>query len=543
MTDTPSTSIAEPYKRWAGTETFDAIVVGSGIGGLCAAALLAKFGKRRVLVLERHYAIGGFTHVFKRPGYEWDVGVHYLGELQPGGLLRAVFDEISDGNLRWADMGPVYDRAVIGDETFDFPQGTENLKAALLARFPGESAAIVRYFQLLKRVQSSMQLYYVDKVLPSFLSFLLGPLLRWRYLRYADKTLQEVLDGLTQNRKLRAILSTQCGDYGLPPSQGSFAIHAAVTSHYFEGGFYPIGGAGRIAETIVPVIRTAGGRVLSGAEVGQIVVENGRAVGVQMASDGREIRSPVVISDAGVVNTFTRLVPPPVAERLGLPQLLQTTRPSVAHLCLYVGLNGTAAELGLPKHNLWIYPDEDIDRCFANGLADPENIGVIYISFPSAKDPDFQNRCPGKATIDILTFVSFEAFSGWDGTQWHKRPAEYTALKQRLADRLLELLYRQIPQVRGKVDFCELSTPLSTKHFGNQQHGEIYGLDHTPSRFRQNWLRPQTPLPGLYLTGQDIVTCGVAGAMMGGVLSASTVLRRNLVAAITKAAAKADAKP
>lgn len=225
--------VAEAYKRWSGEESFDAVVIGSGIGGLGAAGLLAKQAKKRVLVLERHYAVGGFTHVFHRPGYEWDVGVHYLGDLEPGGFLRAVFDDVSDGKLEWADMGPVYDRAVIGEEVFDFPKGKERLKAALVDRFPEEAAAIERYFQLIARVQRSMRLYYLDKALPSFLSRVIGPLLRWRYLRDADRTVGEVLDVLTRNRLLKAILSTQCGDYGLPPSQASFAIHALVASHYF----------------------------------------------------------------------------------------------------------------------------------------------------------------------------------------------------------------------------------------------------------------------------------------------------------------------
>ena len=536
VTESASDPVAEPYKRWSGSETFDAIVVGSGIGGLSAAALLAKYGQKKVLVLERHYAVGGFTHVFHRPGYEWDVGVHYLGEMQPGEFLRAVFDDLSDGQLEWADMGPVYDRAIIGDEIFDFPKGTEQLKAALVARFPGDSAAIERYFQLVARVRSSMPLYYMDKALPSLLSLLLGPFLRWRFLRYSDKTVRQVLEGLTGNQRLIGILTAQCGDYGLPPSQASFAIHAIVASHYFEGGFYPIGGAGRIAETIVPSIKRAGGRVLSRAEVGEIVLENGSAVGVRMQADGGIIRAPIVISDAGAITTFSRLLPQAVAEPYRLEQLLRSTRPSAAHLCLYVGLKATAAELELPKHNLWIYPDANIDQYYSEA-ADPEAaVRSLYISFPSAKDPDFENRCPGRATIDVIAFAAYDAFSQWEKSQWKKRPAEYEALKERLATRMLDALYRQVPQVRGKVDVYELSTPLTTRHFANQARGEIYGLDHTPGRYRQRWLQPRTPIGGLFLTGQDIVSCGVAGALMGGVIAASAILRRNLNSAIARSA-------
>lgn len=194
-------------------------------------------------MLERHYAVGGFTHVFRRPGYEWDVGVHYLGDLEPGGFLRSLFDDLSEETLEWADMGPVYDRSVIGEEVFDFPKGKEQLIAALVDRFPGEQAAIEGYFQLVERVAKSTRLFFMDKSLPSFVSLVLGPFLRRRFLRDADRTLGEVLDGLTANKLLKAVLSTQCGDYGLPPCEASFAIHAMVANHYLEGGYYPIGGA------------------------------------------------------------------------------------------------------------------------------------------------------------------------------------------------------------------------------------------------------------------------------------------------------------
>src|SRR5262245_57046768 len=107
------------YRRGLATGPFDAIVVGSGIGGLATAALLARAG-RRVLVLERHYVAGGFTHTFRRPGYEWDVGVHYVGEVhRTRSLLRSLFDDVSEGRLQWARMADVYDRIVVGDSAYD----------------------------------------------------------------------------------------------------------------------------------------------------------------------------------------------------------------------------------------------------------------------------------------------------------------------------------------------------------------------------------------------------------------------------------------
>jgi all-trans-retinol 13,14-reductase len=271
---------------------------------------------------------------------------------------------------------------------------------------------------------------------------------------------------------------------------------------------------------------------LVNAEVAEVVIENGRAAGVRMAADGAIIRAPLVISDAGAPNTFGRLLPEEARIRSRALEAMRAVRPSTAHLCLYVGLEGTAEEIGLPRANLWIYPDEHHDATFTAPKNGGEDLSFVYVSFPSAKDPDFARRHPGRATIDILTGVSYESFAAWEDKRWKRRGADYEAMKDRLARRLLEVLYAHVPQAKGKVDTFELSTPLTTRHFCNYATGEIYGLDHTPQRFEQRWLKPRTRVPGLYLTGQDVATCGVAGALMGGVVCASSVLGRNLLAKI-----------
>ena len=112
------------YKQYGCSGEYDAIIIGSGIGGLTSAALMASHANKRVLVLERHYTAGGFTHVFKRKGFEWDVGVHYIGEVHDERAeVRRVFDDITDGQLKWADMGEVYDRIIIGEDQYDLVKG------------------------------------------------------------------------------------------------------------------------------------------------------------------------------------------------------------------------------------------------------------------------------------------------------------------------------------------------------------------------------------------------------------------------------------
>jgi len=307
-----------------------------------------------------------------------------------------------------------------------------------------------------------------------------------------------------------------------------------VFNHYLGGGSYPVGGSARIAEAVAPLIEAAGGQIVIGAEVSTVLVEGGRAVGVRMA-DGRELRADLVISDAGVPNTVYRLLPEGTPGRDALLATLEDTARSASHICLYVGFDATDEELDLGRSNLWVYHSPDQDGDLARYLADPEApLPMVYISFPSAKDPDFANRHPGKATVEVVSIAPYDRFQQWEDTKWMKRGEDYEAVKEELSSRLIEVLEREVPQIAGKIAYSELSTPLSTRHFGGYDKGEIYGLEHTPARFRERALRPKTGLKGLYLTGQDICTAGVAGALFGALLSASAILGRNLLGEISR---------
>ncbi|MEP5566814.1 MAG: NAD(P)/FAD-dependent oxidoreductase [Halioglobus sp.] len=518
---TPSTlRIGRRYRPSRLEGTYDAIVIGSGMGGMTTAACLSKLGKK-VLVLEQHYTAGGFTHAYARNGYEWDVGVHYIGDVgSRRSLSRQLFDFVSDSQLEWAPMDDNYDRFFIGDERFDMVSGKTKLVAALKQRFPDEHDAIDEYMRRLSAVGRAVQVLALEKLLngPP------GAIARWtRKLGlpdYVNRPTYDVLRELTDDELLIAVLTGQWGDNGVPPKKSSFLIHGLIARHYLHGAYYPVGGASRIAETIIPVIQESGGELFTYADVKQVLIERGRAVGVTMA-DGTEIRAPIVISNAGVYNTFERLLPSDLSDKKGYSKQLKQVKPSIAHLGAYIGLKQTAQELGLPKTNFWVYPDTEHSANLEAFRENPDaNFPAVYISFPSAKDPSWEDRYPGTATIEIVAPAFFEHFEQWKDEPWGKRGKDYETLKQQMTDRLLEYLYEKLPQLRGKIDYCELSTPLSTDFFCYYPRGEMYGLEHAPERFEQDWLRPKTRVPGLYLTGQDIMSCGVGGAMFAGLIAA-----------------------
>mgnify|MGYP001442944252 CR=1 FL=1 len=526
----------QSYKRVTDLENdYDAIVIGSGMGSLTSAALLSKEGKK-VLILEKHYVAGGFTHVFKRKGYEWDVGIHYIGEVQNlNSPIRKMFDYITNRKLLWEDMGEVYDKIIIGDKKYDFVKGVENFKNKLISYFPEESEAISKYIKIVFDCNKTMKKFYIEKALPTFVSSFFGYFFRKKYLKYASKTTYEIISSITDNKELIKVLTAQYGDYGLPPKQSSFAMHASVVKHYFKGGSFPIGGSSQIIKTIDPVIEKSGGKILVRAGVKKIIVKNNVAIGV-MLEDGKEIFSKLIISGVGVINTFNHLIDREITKKLGFDKCLKSVAPSAAHGCLYIGLKGDAKKLKLPKHNLWIYPEKtDHDSSVKNYLENQSNeFPLVYVSFPSAKDPSWDKRYPDKSTIDIITLLPYEAFEKWDGTSWKKRGEEYENVKEKIAKRLLECLFTQLPHLRDKIDYYELSSPLSTKNFTNYQKGELYGLDHTPKRFSQKFLRPKTKIKGLYLTGQDIVSAGIGGAIFSGLITTTAITGINFMKKIYK---------
>lgn len=516
-------------------DQYHTILIGSGMGCLSAAAILAKEG-HSVLILEQHYTAGGFTHVFKRKGFEWDVGIHYIGDMQrPNSAMKKLFDYVTDGNLKWADMGDVYDRIIIGKNSYDLVKGLQNFKSKLIAYFPEEREAILTYIDLVFKANRTASKFYMNKALPPFLGKLLYGWMSKPFFKYADRTTYEVISDLTQNQELIKVLCGQYGDYGLTPKESSFFMHATVVKHYFGGGSFPVGGSSRIVGTVDPIIEEAGGSILIKAEVDKVLIDNNVAVGVRM-KDGGVFKASHVISGAGIITTYEKLLPKEIVNKYHLKTQLQKVKPSVSHACLYIGLQGTPEELNLPKTNLWIYPAEgDHDVCVKKYLEDMnEEFPVIYVSFPSSKDPDWSNRYPGRSTIDIITLVPYDVFAEWDGTKWMKRGEGYDEIKENISQRLLKKLFEQLPQVKGKIVHYELGSPLSTKHFMNYSRGEIYGLDHSPDRFRQKFLIPRTPIKNFYLTGQDIVTAGVGGALFSGLLTASAMTGKNLMKKIMK---------
>ncbi len=513
-----TTREARPWSKEAKGGPFDAIVIGSGIGGMTAAALLAKTGLK-VCVLEQHYVPGGFTHTFTRGPYRWDVGVHAVGEVTakniPGRLLRL----LTDGKLEWASLGPVYDTFKFPDGLqLEFPDNPIQFRENLLRAFPREGEAIDRYLKLVKTVASGMGGYYLSRILPRRISGPAQAVLGAKVAPYLKATTREVIESLTTDPRLRTVFAAQWGYYGSTPSHSAFAMQALVVQHFFWGGYYPVGGAGRIAETLLATVAAVGGWTRIMADVEQVLIEGGRAVGVRLKS-GEEIRAPKVISAAGVLSTVHNLLPGEY-QKQDWVQGLGKLRSASAHVCLYLGFKGDIRTAGAGSANQWFYEtyDTEEDAWRVTPTGELPAAPVLYVSFPSIKDPS--HTPADRHTGEVVTFAPWEVFEPWRDLRWKRRGADYEAFKARMKDRLLQQLFEKLPGLKPMLDFAELSTPVTTEHFVRPTAGSIYGIEPTPARFASTSLKPRSPIRGLYFAGSDVSAVGVVGAMMGGALAA-----------------------
>lgn len=496
---------------------FDAVVIGSGMGGLAAAAILASCEGKRVLVLERHFRAGGFTHTFSRPGgYHWDVGVHYVGaEVAGEGMGADAFRVATDGAVVWRRMEDPFERLVFPGFEFEIRSGAGRFEEDLVRAFPAEERGIRRFLRDVSRASSAIGIAATRGLAPRPVQAVLEAALRGR-LRLAERTTAEVVASHLRDPRLRAVAAARWGDCGPPPSQSAFAAHATITRHFLDGGFYPEGSAATIAQGARRAIEAAGGAIRVRAEVERILVEGGRAAGVRLAG-GEEIRAPVVVSDAGARNTFLRLVP----EEVPLPfrSALRAAPRGLATVVLYLGLSRSPAALGVRGENFWLHDDLDHEAIWARrGRVLEGEVAHAYLSFPSLKDPLARAH-----TAEIVTVADAADFARWSGEPWRRRGGDYQALKERIADGMLRTVERRLPGFRDLVAFRELSTPLTTEHFTAHPGGEIYGIPFTPARLRMPFLRARTAIPGLFLAGADAAGPGIMGATMGGLLAAAAV--------------------
>lgn len=493
-----------------GRAAYDAIVIGSGAGGLTAALATARAG-HSVLVLEAGRAFGGYLNPFARKRFHFDPGLHYVGEAYQGGPLRRILDDLQL-DVAFNELSPSgFDRYVFPGYELALGKGFDRLHERLRADFPAERRNIDRFMRTLRGVNEAFG--RIDRVsgplsavraIPAFAAA--G---RWRW-----STLGQMLGHYFRDPYLKAALAGPCGDLGLPPGRLSALYYVALLTHYLGGAFFPRGGSGALRDAYVGALRDCGAVLRLRSEVVRIVRERGRVSGV-VTADGQMHRAPLVISNASAKATLQMAGLAESSRRLR--RKLRRLEPSLGSVMAFLGVQSGVDTDGVGDANVWHYASTDIDAIYGRVAAgELPNGEMLFISVPSLKDPNGSRAPAGHHVIELVALASAEPFAPWFEQRTLKRDASYNAQKEAIGRQLIATAERYLPGLKERIVIQEISTPATNRWYVNDEHGAIYGPAHTPRQVLGGRFSTTTELPGLLLCGSSVICGGVYACIRSG---------------------------
>ena len=491
------------------SEPIHTVVIGAGPGGLVAAAALASVG-HRVTVLEHHGIVGGNCTVFRHGEYEFDVGLHYIGEAAPGSAMNALLRTLGIADrIAFRPLDREFDTLLFPGLTFRVPTGWPDYEQRMVDAFPDEAEGLATYSAILRAVSSQARRGRGDE------------LFKWGLAPLSD-----LFEHCQLSERCRAVVGHWRGLYGSAAHESSVAIHALIADHYMRGACYPEGGGQMIPARLTEVIEALGGEIRVKTTVSRIIVDNGRAVGVELES-GETIRADQVVSNADYKRTMLDLVGPDHLKSSTV-EAVEASVMTYPLLCVYVVVDIDLAER-VPNTNYFIFSSfdtEDDFKTLESGEFPTEPFA--YMAFASLKDPGNERLCPpGHTNFQIMTLAPRD-YRVWgvehgpaDG-QTYRRNSTYKRRKAEVTEALLSQAEKAIGPFRDHIVHLETATPLTQERYTRSTSGTSYGLMASPEQtgpFRPDYT---TEIEGLFLVGASTQAGhGIMGAMIGGLSGAA----------------------
>lgn len=504
--------------------SYDSIIIGSGVGGLSAAICLARAGQK-VLILEQHDVPGGWCHSFYLNGYRFTPGVHYVGLMEKGQSTCELYEGLGIANdIQFYRMNPNgFEHCWIGNERFDYSADFNTFKSDLIKRFPHEEKNIKKYLTLIKNVGDQLKLIPKIRGLWQQLTI---PFRTKHMGKYSPFSLKRVINWHIKDPLLQRILNIQFGDHGLPPAKASFIMHAAIMDHYSSGGYYPLGGGGALVKSMTNKIKALDGKIKTSSSVKRILIEGDgkkKAVGVELDS-GERYYGKQIISNADPGITFLNLIGKENLSRKLLNKL-NKTKYSCTSLMLFLTVDMDVKKAGIDSGNIWLMPNKDMDAIYNDmqkvNIAEGDEFSGMFISCTSLKDPiSFDGKYH---TIEAITYLNYEAFKEFEHEDLERSQA-YMDFKETLIQKFLNSLERVIPGITNSIVNKELGTPITNEYYINSTKGNVYGTEKSLKHIGPFAYKSKSEIENLYLCGASVVSHGVAGAGYSGVQTAAAIL-------------------
>ena len=470
---------------------YDVVIIGSGFGGLVCAHLLAKAGKR-VLVLERQLQPGGCIQSYQRKGQAFDTGLHYVGGLGEGQKLNRIFSHLGLMRLPWHRLDPEgFDLVTIGEETFAFAEGYDQFVDKLATRFPKEREALQQYVQTLQQTEAV--------AFGSNDAYQLFGTCAYDYLTrtFNDPLLINVLSGSALKMELR---------------QASLPLFtfAHGNSSFIQSSWRLQGDGNLIVKSLIDDIHSFGGEVICQAEVDELIEKDGRIIAAH-STNGETYEGDIFISDIYPSLTFSLVKDSAVLRNL--------FRRRMSNMENTFGIFTASLRLKpdtLPyfNHNKFVYRQPNVWTFYE----EPGSVGGLMISCRVPEEGTYATQ------IDLLTPMPWRVCEPWADTQIGCRGADYLALKARYADECIALAETVIPGLREMISQTYTSTPLTYRDYTLTPNGSAYGVRRDCRNLVITMLSPRTPIPNLMLTGQNLMLHGLEGVSMTALLTCQEIL-------------------
>jgi all-trans-retinol 13,14-reductase len=480
-----------------GAFDYDAVIIGAGLGGLACAAAFARRGFKP-LVLEQHDKVGGFATAFSRPGgFTFDVSLHSttVGERDGVFNLIAGFPEITEVEFK---AHPYLFRAVYpGHDVRVRQRDPAAFVATLSSLFPEEKAGIAGLFEDMAGLAGEVGRLPRSGGQVDMARFAV----EFPHLaRLHQSTWGEMMDSRVKDPKLKAILSSQWGYYGLPPSKLSCFYYALPFLGYLKGGgFYPKGRSQDISNAFARYIGNHGGRILLNTRAVRIPTANGAASGVTTA-DGRTYTARAVVSNASPHATLGQMIDD---QRLVADYLDRCRRYSVSlsSFQVFLGLKeDLVRKLGIGDSEVFYEPAYDPESSYASAARGDVESGGVYVTLYDNIEAGYSPA--GKNTLNIMTLQGYDPWERFANDYHAGEKRAYRKEKERLADVLIRRAEKALlPGLSSAIEVKEIGTPLTNVRYTGHHRGAIYGWDQTVNNSGAARVGHATPVRNLYFAG------------------------------------------